>query len=303
LSSVASAIGRVGSYAQQAWDFAQSGAQAIQQAQQFAGALGIGGAPAGAPPPGAPPPPPAAAQPPAVEPAGAAPPGEPAAAGAPTPAPEPAAVAPPQPTAQPPYGFVGAAQPYVDQLGLLLQALRQRQIPPLPGPAPQPVAPPVAPPAPAVAPQQPDALGLLRMILTNPQLQHAMQSAPAMGAQMPRAVHLPIPSPSAPTQTRSVQIPLAAVMNAIAALSGQSMTELSENLSEEEPEVPSYLVGDDGDFIVDPASPDDRAALVAHLFRLSDEAQRSWSPQPTSQPYEADAELDESDQFAIEAGF
>jgi hypothetical protein len=214
-------------------------------------------------------------------------------------------MAQPQPPPQAPYGSAGAGQPaFVDQLGWLLQALRQRQIPPLPGPAPQPIAPPVpvqiAAPAP---PPQPDALGLLRTILTNPQLQQALQSAPAFGAAA-RSVALPVPSPAAPQRARQVPIPLGAVMNAIAALAGQSMTELNENMSEEEPEIPSYLVDDDGNFIVDPASPDDRAALVAHWFRVSEEAQRSGSfPQRRGRFGEADAELDESEQFAFEAGF
>jgi hypothetical protein len=142
------------------------------------------------------------------------------------------------------------------------------------------------------------------VILTNPQLQQALQSAPAPGAAAPRTVALPVPSPTAPQQTRQVPIPLGAVMNAIAALTGQSMTELNENMSEEEPEVPAYLVDDDGNFIVDPASPDDRAALVTHLFRLSEEAQRSGSvPRQSRRFAEADTELDESEQFAIDAGF
>jgi len=193
--------------------------------------------------------------------------------------------------------------PYLDQIALLLQALRHRQIPALPGAAMQPAAAPLPAPAPA-APRQPDALGLLRVILTNPHLQQALQSAPAPGAGVQPAVQLPVPSPAAPAQTRSVPIPLGAVMNAIAALAGQSMTELSENMSEEDAEVPSYLVDDDGNFIVDPASPDDRAALVTHLFRLSEEAQRSgWFRQPGRRFGEADAELDESEQFALEAGF
>jgi hypothetical protein len=187
---------------------------------------------------------------------------------------------------------------------LLLQALRHRQIPPLPGPATQPVAAPTPAPATAAPARQPDALGLLRVILTNPQLQQALQSAPAIGAGAQPAVQLPVPSPAAPNQTRPVPIPLGAVMNAIAALAGQSMTELSENISEDEPEVPPYLVDDDGNFIVDPASPDDRAALVTHLFRLSEEAQRSGLHHPPGSRFgEADAELDESDQFAAEAGF
>jgi hypothetical protein len=197
-----------------------------------------------------------------------------------------------------------AAQPApgLDQLAMLLQALRHHRIPPLPGPAAQPAAPqpiPVAAPAPHA-----DGLGLLRLILTNPQFQHALQSTPAIGAAAARTVQLPVPSPSAPGQVRSVPIPMGAVMNAIFSLAGQSMTELNESTAEDEPEVPSYLVDDNGDFVVDPTSPDDRAALVTHLFRISDEAQRSgqyW--QPDARLPEADEELDESELWARDAGF
>ena len=285
--------------------------QAIQAAQQFAGSLGIGAPRASAAPPAGTPPPVAAEPPPAAIDPGAASAAPPFAGQPPAAAPEPAAaIAQPQPAPpspytapQPPYAAPPAAPPsgFGDQLGWLLQALGQRQIPPLPGSA----APPAATPTPmaAPAPPQPDAFGLLRTILTNPQLQHALQAAPAFGAAA-RSVMLPVPSPAAPQQTRQVPVHLGAVMNAIAALAGQSMHELNENVSEEEPEIPPYLVDDDGNFIVDPASPDDRAALVTHLFRLSEEAQRSGRyPQRRSRFGEADAELDESDRFAFEAGF
>ena len=289
LSSLASTVDRVTPYAQQAWDFAQHAPQVIQAAQQFAGAMGLDGQrPSGGD--GAT----AAAQPgvpaPAVQPSpGGAPPSV-----------EPVATAPPQ--MAPPYsGGLGQPGAGFDQIAMLLQALTQRQIPPLPAPAP----PPAAAVAPVPAAAQPDAFALLRMILTNPQLQQALQSAPASAtAAGARVVPLPVPSPAAPRQVRSVPIPLAAVMNAILALAGQSLTELHENVSEEEPEVPAYLVGDDGDFLVDPASDDDRAALVAHLFRLNEAAQRSGRyPQLNSRPGYAGAEQDESDEWARAAGF
>jgi len=294
-------VGKIGSYAQQAWDFAQGGVQAVQAAQQFAGSLGIGGQPPSGPPPQAAPSPADAGQPAALD--AGAPPAPPPFA----PAPPTAAVAPaldagalqalaaaPATTAAPPAG--------IDQIALLLQALQQRQIPPLPGPVVQPA------PAPAPVHAQPrtDALGLLRLILTNPQLQQALQSgAPgAAAATMPRSVELPVPAPAAPRHVRSVPIPLGAVMNAIAALAGQSMTELNEYTREEESEVPEYLVDEAGDFVVDPASADDRAALVAHLFRLSDATQRSGRyPRLNRRPAPARVELDEHDQWARDAGF
>jgi hypothetical protein len=191
-----------------------------------------------------------------------------------------------------------------DQVAALLQALQQRQIPPLPGGVSQPVtapAPAMAPTRTAAPPPQTDALGLLRVILTNPQLQQALQFMPA-GAATPPPVQLPVPA-AAPGQARPVQVPLGAVLNALVALSGRAMTELNENVSEEEPEIPGYLVGDDGDLLVDPASADDRAALVTHLFVLSDAAQRSgWYPQLGDASEGADVELDESEEWAREAG-
>jgi hypothetical protein len=182
-----------------------------------------------------------------------------------------------------------------DQIAALLQALQQRQIPPLPGGTPQPV---VA----AAPPPQTDTLGLLRIILTNPHLQQALQSMPP-GVATPPPVQLPMPAVTAPGHVRPQQIPMAAVLNALVALSGRAMTELNENASEAEPEIPAYLVGDDGDFLVDPASADDRAALVTHLFVLSDAAQHAgWYPQLEGAPDEADVELDESEEWARDAG-
>jgi hypothetical protein len=119
---------------------------------------------------------------------------------------------------------------------------------------------------------------------------------------MPRSVELPVPAPAAPRHVRSVPIPMGAVMNAIAALAGQSMTELNEYTREEESEVPEYLVDEAGEFVVDPASADDRAALVTHLFRLSDATQRSGRfPGLNRRPARVD--LDEHDQWARDAGF
>jgi hypothetical protein len=150
---------------------------------------------------------------------------------------------------------------------------------------------------------QADGTALLNLILGNPQFQQALQWTAMMGSAGPRTVQLPVPATGAADRMRSVQIPLGAVMNAISALAGRSMVELNATTREDEPEVPPYLVDEDGDFIVDPANPDDRAALVAHLFRVSDEAQRwagSW--QSDGEPAEADGELDESEEWARDAG-
>ena len=92
-------------------------------------------------------------------------------------------------------------------------------------------------------------------------------------------------------------------MNALTALAGQAMTELNESTPDDDPEMPSYLVGDDGDFLVDPGNPSDRAALVAHLFRLSDEVERSGYGQTDEAAYREDDSEDESEAWAEAAGF
>jgi hypothetical protein len=166
-----------------------------------------------------------------------------------------------------------------DQLAALLQALQQRQIPPLPGAAPlsafAAAAPaPVAAPAPAPAPQQPNALALLGTILSNPQLQQALQAGVA------RSVQLPVPSAAAPGHARSVPIPLNAVLSAVLSLAGHSMTELAEAGEEDSDDAPLYVLGDDGYMLVDPRDADQRDALIAYLFRLNAAARASgWYPQ------------------------
>jgi hypothetical protein len=194
----------------------------------------------------------------------------------------------------------------LDQLTLLLQALQQRQIPPLPGAAPQ--TPVSAAPMP-VPVAQADGLGLLRLILTNPQFQQTLHLAASMGAAGPRAVSLPVPVVSQPHQRRALDLPLGAVMNAIALLARQSMTELNASTREDEPEVPSYLVDEEGEYIVNPADPAARASLVTQWFQVSeqaelaDEAERLEQGNETTGAYEPDAELDESDAWAEDAGF
>lgn len=209
-----------------------------------------------------------------------------------TPARAPAAPAPSP--ADHSYGPGGAYQPAPDvgQLAGLIQALQQREIPALPGHAP-------APAAPAAAPQT-DALALLRLIVSNPQFQQSLQQAATSGPAAPRTVPLPVPVGDPGGATRPVPIPLGAVMNAIVTLAGQSMTELNAMSREDDPEVPEYLVSEDGEFIVDPASPEERAALVTHWFRVSDQTRQGAAEPRNPSP---ENELDESDDWARAAGF
>ena len=81
---------------------------------------------------------------------------------------------------------------------------------------------------------------------------------------------------------RSMDIPLGAVIDAIAGLTGPALMQLNARTSEADPEVPEYLVSEDGEFIVDPASSDNRASLVVHMFEVSDEAQRRGAPAAAS---------------------
>ena len=105
-----------------------------------------------------------------------------------------------------------------------------------------------------------------------------------------------------------MDIPLGAVINAIAGLTGPALMQLNARTSEADPEVPEYLVSEDGEFIVDPASSDDRASLVVHMFEVSDEAQRLdealQQQRQLSQPSQRRAytELDEADEWARDVG-
>jgi hypothetical protein len=188
----------------------------------------------------------------------------------------------------------------LDQIAALLQALQQRQIPPVTPPAPPPAVPPVAGTA-----AQPDALAMLRAILTNPQLHQALRPAGApAGAPTARTVQLPVPTPAAPPQTRAVPIPVDEVLRAILSLAGHATARAGEDFGEGDSEFPEYLVGEDGRFLVDPANADDRVALVAHLFLLNDAARRSGRyPQLRRRPGAAAFGRDASDDWAREAGF
>jgi hypothetical protein len=151
-------------------------------------------------------------------------------------------------------------------------------------------------------------LALLRSILTNPQFQQTLHLASSMGAAGPRAVSLPVPTVSQPSQRRAVEIPLGAVMNAIALLARQSMTELNASTREDEPAVPSYLVDGQGQYIVNPADAAARASLVTRLFELSEQAELAEQAEQghvdeAYEVHEADAEMDEWDEWAADAGF
>jgi hypothetical protein len=113
-------------------------------------------------------------------------------------------------------------------------------------------------------------------------------------------MELPMPAYGVPGGMRTVQIPLGAVLNPIVNLASRAMEEMNASTREDDPELPEYLVGDDGQLLVDPASAEERTALVLHMVRTSQEATRSgWFGQIEG----ADEALDESEIWAREAGF
>ena len=266
LSNFFTQIGKATPYIQQGMDFAKLG---MQVGQQFSGPPSGGQQPQ--PPDPATPPPPAAP----LQSTGA---GDDPSSGMP---------------ATMPQGMpAGAAG--MDQFAALLQALRQQQLASQPAPAP-----PAPQPSP-YGPPQSDPLALLRMIISNPQLQQALQQR-TMGPAAPRAISLPMPAKGRQHGRRQMTIPLGAVMNAIYSLAGQSMEQLNANTREDDPEVPEYLVGEDGEFLVDPANPRERAELVERLFEIS-EAARS-RPALRRRRRSIESEGDESERWALEAGF
>jgi hypothetical protein len=98
-------------------------------------------------------------------------------------------------------------------------------------------------------------------------------------------------------------------MNTLAQLAQASTRELNTMTSEDDPDIPDYLLADDGEFLADPASAADRAEVVLQLLRLDREAQRYAE---LNGPFAADEmriddidemEMDESERWAREAGF
>ena len=57
-------------------------------------------------------------------------------------------------------------------------------------------------------------------------------------------------------------------------LSGEPV-EINAGTRGDDPEIPDYLLDDQGQLIVDPADPDQRGALVVQMLRASREAERS----------------------------
>ena len=143
-----------------------------------------------------------------------------------------------------------------------------------------------------------DATAMLRMMMGHPQLQQALQWASVLGPSAPRTVDLSVPGATSQGGPRNVSVPLGAAMNALSSLLGRSLMEVNANTNESDPEVPEYLVDDEGEFVVDPADADARAALVAHLFRIDAQVRRRQEAGVRSDTADSDA-----DAWARDLGF
>jgi hypothetical protein len=106
---------------------------------------------------------------------------------------------------------------------------------------------------------------LLQQLFSSPALTQGLARGIVGGTTAPREVVLEIASNDGGSE--QVAIPLGAVMNTISHLASEAMHEFNAATHPSEADVPEYLVGESGEFIVDPANPSDRAALVLDYFR------------------------------------
>jgi hypothetical protein len=117
-----------------------------------------------------------------------------------------------------------------------------------------------------------NSTALLQQLLSSPQLTTSLAQGIVGGITGAREIALEIAGPEDTTET--VKIPLGAVMNTISHLAGEAMLELNAITHESEPQVPEYLMGESGEFIVDPGNPAARAALVLDYFRRAQALQQ-----------------------------
>jgi len=159
-----------------------------------------------------------------------------------------------------------------------------------------------------------DATALLGLLLSNPQIMQSVRGAPiASQGVAPPSVQVNVPG-SGPTA-----IPLGDIMNVFAMLMQRSVEELSDLeaesdlTSEDDPAVPEYLFGEDGELLVDPANAQDRAAYTLELLRKHVAEAQCWrdgglaadwdTPNPFDRSGAFARGTDESDLWAYEAGF
>ena len=115
------------------------------------------------------------------------------------------------------------------------------------------------------------------MLLNNPQLRHMITSAAVAGRRGARELEIEVPGAHS-----SVGIPVEALVEAISLLAQESTHELGDlarsvagtYAQENLPQMGDYLIGEDGEWIVDPSSAEQRAALVVHYLRIGGEMAR-----------------------------
>jgi hypothetical protein len=162
------------------------------------------------------------------------------------------------------------------QVGSMLQGLQGGAAPSLPG-APAGGAP-GAPSNSAAAGGQFNATALLQMLMSNPQIQQALRTAPVLGQGAQTEVELALPAESGST---TVSIPLRHIVNTVAELASRSAAELSVGAPGLRSQ--SYATEDAG--FADPAH-------VLQYLRISSEAERF-----------DEATMDEWAEWANEADF
>ena len=94
------------------------------------------------------------------------------------------------------------------------------------------------------------------------------------------------------------------VMEVLANVAREAATELNALADEDATEVPDYLVGEDGEYVIDPECAEDREALVRENLILQGELVRyDGLDRLVGMEGMAGSEMDDSEVWARDAGF
>lgn len=97
-----------------------------------------------------------------------------------------------------------------------------------------------------------------------------LQSLMAMAMGPAGSTHVPVRVGSRGAAAVSpTNVPVTAIANLIATLANRAITEHDAARPQQDESVPSYLLGEGGEFLVDPAVPEQRAQLVLELLNSS----------------------------------
>jgi hypothetical protein len=135
----------------------------------------------------------------------------------------------------------------------------------------------------------------LLSIINRPEI---IQALMAMALGSAGRTHIPVGGgePDAPGEPAEppVPVPVGAFANVIGSLANQAGSDLNAAEPQQGESVPSYLLGEGGEFLVDPAVPEERARLVLELLHgslpESDEADDEWA---SFEDYEDEDDEDE----------